>query len=62
MTIKMSLGKLHISYDIEIMIDKFYQDGFGILLIRPEYTVKFGTLEYIHGDPFDRIIISQVLS
>ena len=62
MTIKMTLGKLHISNDIEKMIDKLYQNGFDILPILPEHIIKLSTLEYIHRDPFDRIIISQGLS
>jgi PIN domain nuclease of toxin-antitoxin system len=62
MTIKMTLGKLQISNDIEKMIDKLYQNGFEILPILPEHIIKLSTLEYIHRDPFDRIIISQGLS
>jgi PIN domain nuclease of toxin-antitoxin system len=37
MAIKMSLGKLNLSCDIEKMIDKLYQNGFEILPILPEH-------------------------
>jgi PIN domain nuclease of toxin-antitoxin system len=62
MTIKVTLGKLHISDDIERIFDKIYQNGFEILPILPEHIIKLSTLEYFHRDPFDRIIISQGLS
>lgn len=62
MTIKMSLGKLQLTCDIEEMIDKINNNGFEILPILTEHIIKLGTLEYFHRDPFDRIIISQGLS
>jgi PIN domain nuclease of toxin-antitoxin system len=61
MTIKMTLDKLHLSCDIEEMIEKVYNNGFEILPILPNHIIKLSTLEYIHRDPFDRIIISQGL-
>jgi PIN domain nuclease of toxin-antitoxin system len=62
MAIKMSLDKLQISCDIEEMIDKVYSNGFEILPILPIHIIKLSKLEFIHRDPFDRIIISQSLS
>ena len=62
MAIKISLDKLHLGCDIEVMIDKVYRNGFEILPILPEHIIKLSTLEYFHRDPFDRIIISQGLS
>ena len=62
MTIKISLGKLHLGCDIEEMIDKVYRNGFELLPILPEHIIKLSTLDYFHIDPFDRIIISQGLS
>ncbi len=62
MAIKMSLGKLNLSCDIEKMIDKLYQNGFEILPILPQHIIKLSTLQYFHRDPFDRIIISQGLT
>jgi len=62
MAIKISLDKLQIGCDIEEMIDKIYHNGFEILPILPIHIIKLSKLEYIHRDPFDRIIISQSLS
>ena len=62
MAIKISLDKLHLECDIEEMIDKIYQNGFEILPILPIHIIKLSKLDYIHRDPFDRIIISQSLS
>jgi len=62
MTIKMSLGKLKVNCEIEEMIQILYDNGFNILPILPEHIIKLSTLQYIHRDPFDRIIISQALS
>jgi PIN domain nuclease of toxin-antitoxin system len=62
MTIKMSLGKLNVSCDIEEMIERVYRNGFEILPILPNHIIKLSTLEFVHRDPFDRIIISQSLS
>jgi PIN domain nuclease of toxin-antitoxin system len=62
MTIKMSLGKLILSGDIETMIDKVVSNGFTILTIEPKHLIALSTLDFIHRDPFDRIIISQSIS
>ena len=35
--------------------------GFEILTILPEHIIKLSSLEHVHRDPFDRIIISQGL-
>lgn len=62
MTIKMSLGKLHLGCNIEEMIEKVNQNGFEVLPILPEHIIRLSKLDYFHRDPFDRIIISQGLS
>jgi PIN domain nuclease of toxin-antitoxin system len=62
MVIKISLDKLQMCCDIEEMIDKIYLNGFEILPILPIHIIKLSKLDYIHRDPFDRIIISQSLS
>ena len=62
MTIKISLNKLHISCNIEEMINEVYRNGFEFLPILPMHIIKLSTLEYLHRDPFDRIIIAQGLS
>ena len=62
MAIKMTLGKLFLSCDIKEMTEKIYNNGFEILPILPEHIIKLSTLEYLHRDPFDRIIIAQGLT
>jgi PIN domain nuclease of toxin-antitoxin system len=62
MVIKMTLDKLQLNCDIEEMIEKLYENGFDILPILPKHIIKLSTLDYIHRDPFDRIIISQGLT
>jgi PIN domain nuclease of toxin-antitoxin system len=59
MTIKVSLGKLVLSCDIETMLGKVADNGFTILPIESRHLITLSTLDYIHRDPFDRIIISQ---
>jgi PIN domain nuclease of toxin-antitoxin system len=62
MAIKMSLNKLQLNCEIEEMIEKIYINGFEILPILPVHIIKLSKLDFVHRDPFDRIIISQSLS
>jgi PIN domain nuclease of toxin-antitoxin system len=62
MAIKMQLDKLKIDKSIEEIIDLVTLNGFELLPILPEHIIKLTTLEFHHRDPFDRIIIAQVLS
>ena len=62
MAIKISLNKLHLSCDIEEMIEKIYSNGFEILPIQPNHIIKLSSLKFLHRDPFDRIIIAQSIS
>jgi PIN domain nuclease of toxin-antitoxin system len=58
-TIKTSLGKLRLSVDITTLIKSIVRNGFTILPIEPEHLITLSTLDFIHRDPFDRIIIAQ---
>jgi PIN domain nuclease of toxin-antitoxin system len=60
--IKSSLGKLHLKKDIPEIINGVTQNGFSILQIKPQHLITLHGLEYIHRDPFDRIIISQAVA
>ena len=60
--IKSSLGKLPIQKDIHGMITDITKNGFSILQIVPQHLIALHSLEYIHRDPFDRIIISQAIT
>jgi len=60
--IKSSLGKLPLQKNVPEMIRAITQNGFFILQIIPQHLITFHSLEYIHRDPFDRIIISQAIT
>ena len=58
-TIKASLGKLVIAENIADVMDKALLNGFKILPIEREHLTALSNLDFIHRDPFDRIIIAQ---
>jgi len=60
--IKSSLGKLPLQKNIPEMIRDITKNGFIILQIIPQHLITLHGLEYIHRDPFDRIIISQAIT
>jgi PIN domain nuclease of toxin-antitoxin system len=60
--IKSSLGKLPLQKNIPEMIRDITKNGFFILQIIPQHLITLHGLEYIHRDPFDRIIISQAIT
>jgi len=62
LTIKVSLGKLTLSGDIETIIDNALANGFEILPIKRNHLITLSTLDFIHRDPFDRLIISQAIA
>ena len=43
-------------------MDKAMFKGFRILPIEREHLIVLSTLEFIHRDPFDRLIISQAIA
>lgn len=60
--IKVSLGKLQLSAPIDTFVPALFQrNGFRLLPIQIEHTLKVATLPYHHKDPFDRILIAQSL-
>jgi len=61
-TIKASLGKLTVSENIAGLIDKALSNGFQILPIEREHLIVLSTLDLIHRDPFDRLIIAQSIA
>ncbi|TXK49234.1 type II toxin-antitoxin system VapC family toxin [Pontibacter qinzhouensis] len=60
MAIKISLRKLELAAfsDLANMIA---ENGFEILPITFEHALKVAKLDFIHGDPFDRILIAQCI-
>ena len=61
-TIKTSLGKLVVPENIAGLMDKALSKGFEILPIQREHLITLATLDLIHRDPFDRIIIAQAIA
>jgi PIN domain nuclease of toxin-antitoxin system len=61
-TIKTSLGKLTVCENIADAIDNALSKGFRILPIEREHLIALSTLDLIHRDPFDRIIIAQAIA
>jgi PIN domain nuclease of toxin-antitoxin system len=61
MVIKESIGKLELSKPVEKIISHIQQNGIELVEITHEHALKVGQLEYVHRDPFDRLIIAQSL-
>ena len=60
-SIKTSLNKLTLKASIEEIVNMVMENGFELLPILPGHIIKNNLLEYYHRDPFDRMIIAQVL-
>jgi PIN domain nuclease of toxin-antitoxin system len=56
--IKISLKKLEFA-GFSNLANLVAENGFEILPITFEHTLKVAELDFIHSDPFDRIIIAQ---
>ena len=61
-TIKTSIGKLKMQRSIDDVIKNISEEGFEILPIKPNHLLVLSKLEFIHRDPFDRMIIAQGIS
>ena len=60
MAIKLSLGKLRLQPDFEVMFPGVLDaNGFILLPTALAHFQKLIALPYHHGDPFDRLIIAQ---
>ncbi len=60
--IKQSIGKLQINESIETIARICDEEDFYMLSIMPVHLDYLKQLPRIHGDPFDRLIISQAVS
>ena len=60
--IKSSIGKLEIKSSISKIAETCENEQFDILPIKPFHLDKIERLPAIHGDPFERLIISQAIS
>ena len=61
-TIKTSIGKLKMQKGIDNVVKNISEEGFEILPIKPNHLLVLSKLEFIHRDPFDRMIIAQGIS
>lgn len=60
MAIKLSLGKLHLQADFDLIFPEVLNaNGFQMLAARLDHYQRLITLPRSHGDPFDRLMISQ---
>ncbi len=59
--IKQSLGKLSITNTVSEIVDKCKETNISILPIEPQHLDHIKSLPGIHGDPFDRLLISQAV-
>ncbi len=58
-SIKLSLGKLELSITPEELIAQVGINGFELLPVTPEHTLRLMALPMHHKDPFDRMLIAQ---
>lgn len=62
MAIKVSLGKLELKTPFSHVYNQMSNNGFELLPITFEDTLKLSVLPWEHRDPFDRLIIAQALN
>jgi PIN domain nuclease of toxin-antitoxin system len=60
--IKISLDKMRLQKGFKYFLDMVEDNGFDILPITFEHTIELSTLEFIHRDPFDRLLIAQCIA
>lgn len=60
--IKSSIGKLEIKNSMEEIAGICLKYKIELLAINPQHLDQIANLPQIHGDPFDRLIISQAIT
>ena len=60
-SIKLSLSKLDLDIPFERLFDEAEQLNIDILNINKQHLLQLKSLDFIHRDPFDRIIICQAI-
>lgn len=61
-SIKISLDKFRFPKGFKRFLELVDENGFEILPITFEHAMIISTLEFIHRDPFDRLLIAQCKS
>jgi Uncharacterized protein conserved in bacteria len=59
--IKISLKKLEFKKGFKNIYHLIEKNGFNILHISFEHTLIVSSLEFIHRDPFDRLLVAQAI-
>jgi len=59
--IKISLKKLEFKKGFKNIYRLIEENGFNILPISFEHTLIVSSLEFIHRDPFDRLLVAQAI-
>jgi PIN domain nuclease of toxin-antitoxin system len=57
--IKLSVDKIKLPKGFKHFLDLIEENGFEILPITFEHALILSSLEFIHRDPFDRLLIAQ---
>ena len=60
--IKQSIGKIDLTNPISEIVKKCRETDINVLQIEPQHLDHIKTLPNIHGDPFDRLLISQAVT
>lgn len=60
--IKVSIKKIQLNTTFDEFINLVIQNGISILELKTEHLNRVAELQFIHRDPFDRILISQAQS
>ena len=61
-SIKISMGKLHLDGGVSEFFRIIYENGFELLPIKEEYIKEVEILPFLHRDPFDRMLIASAIS
>lgn len=59
-SIKAGLGKLRI--EPRDVLDAIEPSGFDLVPVQAEHAIEVFSLDPMHGDPFDRLLVAQALS
>lgn len=59
MSIKLKLNKLFLENTLIEFVDELIKRDFILMNIQVEHVITAGSLDLIHNDPFDRLLISQ---
>ena len=59
--IKIGLKKLIFDGKTSEVADLIEQNGFRILPISIAHTITYESMEFVHRDPFDRILVAQAI-